>query len=182
MQNDVRISPNYVCPRTHAPLHLDGDALRAAEGDGVYPIQAGIPQFLRFEPVEDIQTRAKIALLNRLARETGWQSALHVVHGADPAFIRYVTDIERASFIDLLPLTREGDVLEIGPGLGQFTTLLARGEVGLCPGCGGGSSGVRGRTLPPGRRDQRILRSRGRRLPIALRRRGLRIGCPESRL
>lgn len=132
MQNDVRISPNYVCPRTHAPLHLDGDALRAAEGDGVYPIQAGIPQFLRFEPVEDIQTRAKIALLNRLARETGWQSALHVVHGADPAFIRYVTDIERASFIDLLPLTREGDVLEIGPGLGQFTTLLARRARSVC--------------------------------------------------
>ena len=40
--------------------------------------------------------------------------------------IRYVTEPSRASFIELLPLTPASDVLEIGPGLGQFTPLLAR--------------------------------------------------------
>ncbi len=40
--------------------------------------------------------------------------------------MRYVTESGRASFIELLPLTQASDVLEIGPGLGQFTPLLAR--------------------------------------------------------
>ncbi len=132
MQDDARNNPKYVCPRTHAPLRLDGDVLRAAAGDNAYPIQAGIPLFLCFEPAEDEQTRAKLERLNRLARENGWQSALRVVYREEEAFIRYVTDIGRASFIDLLPLTRDSDVLEIGPGLGQFTTLLARRAKLVC--------------------------------------------------
>lgn len=132
MQNDVRISPNYVCPRTHAPLCLDGDALRAVSGDAVYPMQAGVPRFLRFEPVEDKHTTAKLERLNRLARQNGWQSALQVDYGEDTGSFRYVTEVERASFIDLLPLTRDSDVLEIGPALGLFTTLLARRARSVC--------------------------------------------------
>lgn len=117
--------PRYVCPRTHAPLRLDGDALRDMAGNIVYPVRAGIPQFLRFAPVEDEQTTAKLERLNRLAREEGWQSALGVVYSDNEGMIRYVTNLERASFIKLLPVTRDSDVLEIGPGLGQFTALLA---------------------------------------------------------
>lgn len=132
LENGAGINRKYVCPRTHSPLRLDGDAYRAAAGDAVYPIQAGIPQFLRFEPAEDGQTRAKLERLNRLARESGWQSALRAVYGEDAGFIRYVTEVGRASFIDLLPLTRDSDVLEIGPGLGQFTALLALRARAVC--------------------------------------------------
>ena len=130
MQDNARINPKYVCPRTHAPLYLDGDALRTTEGNAAYSMQSGIPRFLRFEPAEDEQTRARLERLNQLARDNGWQSALREVH--DASFIRYVTDVKRASFIDLLPLTRDSDVLEIGPGLGQFTPLLARRARSVC--------------------------------------------------
>ena len=129
-QDSARINPKYVCPQTHAPLHVDGDALRTATGDGVYPMQVGIPRFLRFEPAEDEQTRARLERLNQLARNNGWHSALREIH--DASFIRYVTDDKRASFIDLLPLTRDSEVLEIGPGLGQFTSLLARRARSVC--------------------------------------------------
>lgn len=132
IQVDAGINAIYVCPRTHAPLSLDGDTLHTTDGNAAYPIQSGIPRFLRFEPAENEQTRAQLERLNRLARENGWQSALRVVYGDDASFIRYVTEVERASFIDLLPLTRESDVLEIGPGLGQFTTLLARQARSVC--------------------------------------------------
>ena len=61
-----------------------------------------------------------------IARESGWEAALTAVYGDDPAMIRYVTMTDRASFIDLLPVTKQSKVLEIGPGLGQFTALIAQ--------------------------------------------------------
>lgn len=114
-----------MCPRTHAPLRLAGDTLRDVTADIVYPIKAGIPRFLRFEPIEDDHTKARLTQLNALARGRGWQTALRTAYGDDPPFLHYVTDTGRAAFVDLLPVTRDSDVLEIGPGLGQFTTILA---------------------------------------------------------
>ena len=115
----------YVCPRTRAPLRVDGDTLRAATGDVVYPVRSGIPDFLRFGAAEDNQTRAQLERLNRLALDKGWRAALHSVYGENSPMVRYVTEAARASFMDLLPLTEQSEVLEIGPGLGQFTALLA---------------------------------------------------------
>lgn len=114
------------------PLHLDGATLRTAAGDCVYAMPAGIPQFLRFQSAESEQTTAKLERLNQLARDSGWRSALDGVYGKGTEFVRYVTEVERASFIDLLPLTPNSDVLEIGPGLGQFTALLARRARSVC--------------------------------------------------
>lgn len=39
--------------------------------------------------------------------------------------LRYVLDSSRARFLDLLPIDRHSRVLEIGPGLGQLTRLIA---------------------------------------------------------
>lgn len=132
IQLDAGINPKYVCPRTHAPLRLDGDTLRTTDGNAAYPMQSGIPRFLRFEAAENAQDITNLERLNNLARESGWESALRAVYGGDDGFIRYATDVKRASFIDLLPLTRDSDVLEIGPALGQFTTLLARRAKSVC--------------------------------------------------
>ncbi len=122
----------YVCPRSHAPLRPDGDTLRSPDGDVLYPVRAGIPQFLRFDAAEDEATEARLQCLNRLAGENGWEFALTEVYGDNPGMIRYVTEPGRASFIALLPLTQQSDVLEIGPGLGQFTPLLARRANSVC--------------------------------------------------
>jgi SAM-dependent methyltransferase len=126
MQHDSLIDRPYVCPLTHSLLRGDGQALRSTVGDAVYPVHAGIPQFLRFGAAESEQGRIRLAHLNELARSDGWEAALRAVYHDEPGMLQYVMQPERASFIHLLPLTPQADVLEIGPGLGQFTPLFAR--------------------------------------------------------
>jgi SAM-dependent methyltransferase len=116
----------YACPLTHSPLRKDRDRWTATVGDAAYPLVAEIPQFLRFEPAESGEATQRLERLNRLAREEGWEPALRAAYADNPGLVHYVTARDRASFVDLLPLTRESDVLEIGPGLGQITVPLAR--------------------------------------------------------
>jgi SAM-dependent methyltransferase len=59
--------------------------------------------------------------LTALARSHGWSNAIARQFGnAD-----YLTDPRRGIFLDLLPIDG-ADVLEIGPGFGQFTDRIAR--------------------------------------------------------
>lgn len=59
--------------------------------------------------------------LANLARRLGWRAAIAQQFGS----ATYLTDERRGIFLDLLPL--EGaDVLEVGPGFGQFTDKIAR--------------------------------------------------------
>ena len=61
------------------------------------------------------------AELADLARHNGWREAVRLQFGT----AEYLTDVRRGMFLDLLPI--EGaDVLEIGPGFGQFTDKIAR--------------------------------------------------------
>src|SRR6187455_3266979 len=84
-----------------------------------------IPCYLTLPPVEDGPTREKLSRLVDLARGgMGWKEALAATQ--DTALLPYVTDTRRATFLDLLPLNSQSDILEIGPGLGQFTATLAR--------------------------------------------------------
>lgn len=84
-----------------------------------------IPCYLAFAPVEDGPTRTRLGKLVALARGgMGWQQALEATEEA--GMVAYVTDMRRAAFLDLLPLSAQSDILEIGPGLGQFTVALAR--------------------------------------------------------
>ena len=54
------------------------------------------------------------------ARTLGWREAIGRVPNSG-----YLTDKRRGTFLDLLPV-RDADVLEIGPGYGQFTDRIAR--------------------------------------------------------
>lgn len=126
MNQDLPIDSTYVCPRTRERLRSVANGLTTGSGGLVYAVTDGIPQFLRFSPAEDTKTEEQLRKLNQIARESGWRAGLDAVYGADPRFIRYVTETERTSFLNLLPLRVDSDVLEIGPGLGQITTVLAR--------------------------------------------------------
>jgi len=86
--------------------------------------EASLPCYLTLPPVEDGPTRERLSRLVDLASGgMGWKEALTATHAA---LLSYVTDPRRASFMDLLPLNAQSDILEIGPGLGQFTAMLAR--------------------------------------------------------
>lgn len=64
---------------------------------------------------------SQLAQLNRLTHEIGWEKALSQVYGDQ--FGQYFSP-DRAKFLNLLPLD-DSDVLEIGPGFGQFTGEIA---------------------------------------------------------
>lgn len=99
--------------------------MSSADGLCSYPIREGVPYFLAGEPIESSETAAQLCRLNRLCDEKGWRVAIQEVYGANSNLYRYVTDLSRTAFIELLPLTAQSVVLEIGPGLGQFTAGLA---------------------------------------------------------
>lgn len=58
--------------------------------------------------------------LTALARQIGWKAAIKQQFGS----AEYLTDDSRAIFLDLLEIDGT-DVLEIGPGFGQFTARIA---------------------------------------------------------
>lgn len=59
--------------------------------------------------------------LTAVARRDGWSKAIERQFGA----AEYLTDERRAIFLDLLSIDG-ADVLEIGPGFGQFTDTIAK--------------------------------------------------------
>ncbi len=123
MQDDTLLaSPQYDSETSQR----DGEDSFSAAGAVAHDVQDGIARFLRFAEAETETERERLRRLNGLADEIGWESALRTVYANDAGMVRYVTDEARASFIDLLPLDASSDVLEVGPGLGQFTPLLAR--------------------------------------------------------
>lgn len=97
-----------------------------------YVVHNGIPNFNRLPPCENAKVRDELEHLNLLARDRGWLEALKTVYESAPDLVRYVIDSDRARFLDLLPITASSQVLEIGPGLGQFTPLLARRAESVC--------------------------------------------------
>jgi len=120
---DADLNEPYACPDARVPMQRIGDELISPATGRRFIISRGIPQFLRYVPVEDAESAARLARLNQLAEEEGWRVALEKTW---PDVVRYVTDERRARYISLLPLTADSRVLEIGAGLGQHTCILAR--------------------------------------------------------
>jgi SAM-dependent methyltransferase len=115
----------YRCPRSHRPLKQDGECLHDSGGEHRYPIRDGIPVLLRYGSAESPGDRALLSALNSLADSVGCSEAIRQTYGDGSNLTSYVTDVSRSIFMDILPLSTQSSVLEIGPGLGQFTPLLA---------------------------------------------------------
>jgi SAM-dependent methyltransferase len=116
------VDSRYTVPGTEHVLKREGDLLVSGEDAKEYAIRDGVPILLAFSPLETEDMRARLDALNADAVRGGWREAL----GAHfPEFVGYVTSSERSRYLDLLTLTPEMDVLEIGPGMGQHTRVLA---------------------------------------------------------
>ena len=84
-----------------------------------------VRMLLKYPAKETDAERGRLDALVQCTEREGWRQALERTLGDDEGLMCYITDPARSRFIDLLPLCPRSDVLEIGPGLGQFTTLLA---------------------------------------------------------
>lgn len=125
MDADARsFAGRYVCPRTLRPLAPEGDPAQALVGaaGARYPVEHGVPVFLRRPPAEDEETQDRLRRLLGCAPTLGWRAAVDAVWPDQ----RYVSDELRARYVDLLPLDPGAAVLEVGCSLGQGTVALAR--------------------------------------------------------
>jgi hypothetical protein len=100
-----------------------GSELRSTSRPDVYPIRGGVPVFLRY-PAEDTNELRDLNELLRFAERGSCLSALEQVYSADSEYLRYVT--RRPAFLEFVPLAASDVVLEVGPGLGQFTPHIAK--------------------------------------------------------
>lgn len=117
------IDEKYVAPPP--AVWRAGEAAARTTADAPSTAGDSLPCYLRFPPAEDAATRQRLSRMVALARAgTPWQEALAATH--DPGMVRYVTDPLRSAFLDLLPLRADSEILEIGPGMGQFTALMAQ--------------------------------------------------------
>lgn len=115
----------YACPGSGEELNLDDTGFSTSGGSRQFPIVDGIPSFLAYPSAEDKEQAQCLLRLMDEARAQGWEPALRAVYGKSSGIYQYVTDKQRAAFLDLLPLNNEAVVLEIGTGLGQITVPLA---------------------------------------------------------
>ena len=85
----------------------------------------GIPVLLKFSNIgrEHFDYPKEIEAIE-LAKTKGWREALEILYDAE--MVRYSTDTPRLKFLDLLPLSKESNVLEIGIGFGQHTLEIAK--------------------------------------------------------
>ena len=124
--NSIPVPKNtaYQCPRTRTALRPQGDALCGTTTE--YPIRSGVPVFLADRSgANDELSGVKLVDLVAQAQAIGWEAALRKLLGHDRGLMDYVTDVSRSRFLELLPLSPNTRVLEIGPGLGQITRQLA---------------------------------------------------------
>ena len=86
-----------------------------------YSINEDIPNFL-FSRSWTTKNNERLMRLIDMARKGGYKTALQTVM-EDAG---YVTDTSRAAYLNLLPLNKDAQVLEIGASLGQHTRLIAK--------------------------------------------------------
>ncbi len=114
----------YACPITHSPLKvLNNNQLKSIDEGRCYKIDDGIPDFLSFPAKENKEEVRKLQILVDAGREHGCERALRECEGESA---NYVLDINRAKYLDLLPIDTQSRVLEIGASKGQHTRLIAK--------------------------------------------------------
>ncbi len=107
------------CPITKSDLTIEVDGtLRSENGINSYPVKNDVSNFLSSKSWESADA-SHITNLIKIARADGYQKAIETMKDA-----HYVTDSSRAAYLDLLPLNKDSQVLEIGASIGQHTKLI----------------------------------------------------------
>jgi SAM-dependent methyltransferase len=110
----------YQCPSTGQKIVAESsDTFKTADGTVIYTLRDGVLNFLNSKTWQSPDSE-QLTRLILIAKKKGFKTALATVF----TDTRYVLDPSRASYINLLPLNKEAQVLEIGASLGQHTKLL----------------------------------------------------------
>lgn len=90
-----------------------------------WPVDRGIPSYDSARYFGEV-TQEKMQELTALAEKEHWLTAVRTMFkDSNPDMYEYVADINRASWIPLLPIGPNSTVLDVGSGLGALTHALA---------------------------------------------------------
>jgi len=90
-----------------------------------WPIVKGVPAYRSTEYFGEV-SREEMQKLVRLAEEGYWLRAVRAqFKDSNPDMYHYTADLNRASWIPLLPIGPDSTVLDVGSGLGALTHALA---------------------------------------------------------
>jgi SAM-dependent methyltransferase len=115
----------FRCPRCQHDLRPTDHSVDCLGCNSSWPIADGIP---RFDAAAHFGEAApeKMTALTQSAAAGHWEEATRRHFGADAeSLYRYIVDLNRASWISLLPIPASATVLDIGAGLGAITHALA---------------------------------------------------------
>ena len=98
--------------------------LVSEDGSVTYELRNGIPRFLSHSVPEPEKTQDELNRLIEQVHQKPWREAIQDVYGDWD----YVFPDGRDKWIELLTIEPEDVVLEIGPGLGQFSPIIS----GMC--------------------------------------------------
>ena len=104
-----------VCPNCRIELTNEDTNLHCPSCTHDWIIEKNVPWFSRSSPYWGEIDQPSMQRLNSMARERGWEYALHHVA---PQLSSYVTDLSRANWTSLLPLQPRWTALDVGAGWG----------------------------------------------------------------
>jgi SAM-dependent methyltransferase len=99
--------------------------MHCATCGGEWPVRNGVPFYSSADYFGEV-SQSEMRTLIQLARQTNWRTAVRThFKENNPELYCYAVDLNRASWIPLLPLGPHSTVLDIGSGLGALTHALA---------------------------------------------------------
>jgi SAM-dependent methyltransferase len=99
-------------------------AMRCAVCGAEWPIRNGVPFYSSAKYFGEI-SQTEMRELIQFASQTNWRTAIRDFKENNPEFYYYAADLNRASWIPLLPIGPNSTVLDVGSGLGALTHALA---------------------------------------------------------
>lgn len=119
------LSVPHKCLRCDGPVLPSERAMQCAACGAEWPVHDGVPLYSSARYFGEVSQDEMRALI-RLASETSWRTAISTQFKENNREqYYYAADLNRASWIPLLPISPDSTVLDVGSGLGALTHALA---------------------------------------------------------
>ena len=124
METRAAVIP-HKCLRCDGPVLRSHASMQCAACGAEWPVRDGVPLYSSARYFGEV-SQGEMRTLIRLAAETDWRTAINTQfkeHNREQ--YEYAADLNRASWIPLLPIPPDSTVLDVGSGLGALTHALA---------------------------------------------------------
>ncbi len=118
----------YICPNCKIKVSIVNNTIKCVKCHSKWPIVNGIPYFFEDEFYwgEGGISREEIISLNNVLATEYWKDALRKDYSSRiKNFYYFYTNLDRASWYRLLPLSKQSIVSDVGGGMGTICDALS---------------------------------------------------------